>query len=278
MNTENKKNHRTLSALIGLLLAAATTASVLTGCSQPTASGDNSTESVTEADTYKVVVDMDEISQRIDSMQGSDYIETSEKTEYIKIATNAGDIIIRLRSDIAPYTVGHFQKLVEEGFYNEIENLIFHRVYKDFMIQGGCPKGDGTGNAGEWIMGEFAENGITNDLKHVRGVISMARGSTDMDSASCQFFICHADSDHLDGKYAAFGYVVAGMDVVDAIANVEVTTNVNGEKSVPVDKTANSLVAIKSICFVKRDKKAVETTADTTVETDLPKETDTGAN
>ena len=127
---------------------------------------------------------------------------------------NGKEIKLELYPDKAPITVENFEKLVGEGFY---DGLTFHRVISGFMIQGGCPKGDGTGGPGYKIKGEFAANGVPNDIKHERGVISMAR-AMDYDSAGSQFFIMHADSPHLDGYYAAFGKVVEGMDAVDEIA------------------------------------------------------------
>ena len=130
---------------------------------------------------------------------------------------NGKQIKLELYPEIAPETVANFEKLINKGFYN---GLTFHRVIKGFMIQGGCPHGNGTGNSGEHIKGEFAANGIKNDLKHTRGVLSMARAA-DPNSASCQFFIMHEDAPHLDGSYAAFGKVVEGMDVVDEIAECE---------------------------------------------------------
>ena len=130
---------------------------------------------------------------------------------------NGKQIKIELYPEIAPETVANFEKLVNKGFYN---GLTFHRVISGFMIQGGCPHGNGTGNSGEHIKGEFAANGFKNDLKHTRGVLSMARAA-DPNSASCQFFIMHKDAPHLDGSYAAFGKVVEGMEVVDEIAETE---------------------------------------------------------
>ena len=127
---------------------------------------------------------------------------------------NGKQIKLELYPEIAPETVANFEKLVNKGFYN---GLTFHRVISGFMIQGGCPHGNGTGNSGEHIKGEFAANGFKNDLKHTRGVLSMARAA-DPNSASCQFFIMHKDAPHLDGSYAAFGKVVEGMEVVDEIA------------------------------------------------------------
>ena len=149
---------------------------------------------------------------------------TDSETDYVIIDVEEyGKIVVKLCPDVAPETVKNFKKLVSEGFY---DGLIFHRVIKNFMIQGGDPKGNGTGGSDTTIKGEFSDNGFENTLKHERGVISMAR-SSDPDSASSQFFICHNTDQvgHLDGKYAAFGYVVYGMDVVDKIASVKVNTN-----------------------------------------------------
>ncbi|MCI6561833.1 MAG: peptidylprolyl isomerase [Ruminococcus sp.] len=127
---------------------------------------------------------------------------------------NGKKIKIELYPDIAPISCKNFEKLVNSGFYN---GLTFHRVIPGFMIQGGCPNGTGTGGPGWNIKGEFAANGVKNDLKHTRGVLSMAR-SMMPDSAGSQFFIMHEDAPHLDGQYAAFGKVIEGMDVVDEIA------------------------------------------------------------
>lgn len=135
----------------------------------------------------------------------------------VVITMDTGEKIkIELYPEIAPETCANFEKLVKSGFYN---GLTFHRVIPGFMIQGGCPKGNGTGGPGWTIKGEFASNGFKNDLKHERGVISMARTSIP-DSAGSQFFIMHQDAPHLDGQYAAFGRVVEGMDAVDRIAAV----------------------------------------------------------
>ena len=142
-----------------------------------------------------------------------------------------GDVMKgELYPETAPITVANFEKLVNEGFYN---GLTFHRVIPDFMIQGGCPKGNGTGGPGYTIKGEFEANGVKNDLKHTRGVMSMAR-TNDPDSASSQFFIMHAAAPSLDGNYAAFGIVTEGMDVVDKIATTE-TGSENGMDDVPVE-------------------------------------------
>ena len=124
-----------------------------------------------------------------------------------------GTIKLELDADTAPITVANFAKLVNDGFY---DGLTFHRIIKGFMIQGGDPKGNGTGGSSENIKGEFKANGVTNDISHVRGVISMAR-SQKYNSASSQFFIVHEDSTFLDGQYAGFGKVLEGMEIVDKI-------------------------------------------------------------
>ena len=128
-----------------------------------------------------------------------------------------GTIEVELYKDAAPITVDNFVKLANKGFYN---GLTSHRIIKGFMIQGGCPKGNGTGGPGYSIKGEFSANGINNPIKHERGVISMAR-AMDPNSAGSQFFIMHQAAPHLDGQYAAFGKVVKGIEVIDAIASVQ---------------------------------------------------------
>lgn len=132
----------------------------------------------------------------------------------VLLETTSGDILVELYPDKAPETVANFLKYVDDGFYN---NTIFHRVIPGFMIQGGDPTGTGMGGPGYCIEGEFTSNGFKNDLKHTRGVLSMAR-AMDPNSAGSQFFIMHMDAPHLDKQYAAFGKVTEGMDVVDAIA------------------------------------------------------------
>lgn len=129
---------------------------------------------------------------------------------------NGGIMKAELYPEIAPNTVNNFISLVKQGFY---DGLIFHRVISGFMIQGGDPEGTGMGGPGYGIKGEFAQNGISNDLKHTAGVLSMAR-SMMPNSAGSQFFIMHKDAPHLDGAYAAFGKIIEGMDVVNAIAAV----------------------------------------------------------
>ena len=128
---------------------------------------------------------------------------------------NGKEIEIELYPDIAPITCENFEKLIADKFY---DGLTFHRVIPGFMIQGGCPEGTGTGGPGWKIKGEFLANGVPNNLKHTRGVLSMAR-AMDPNSAGSQFFIMHEDSPHIDGQYAAFGKVVSGIEAVDEIAN-----------------------------------------------------------
>ena len=135
-----------------------------------------------------------------------------------------GDIKLVLDGDTAPITVKNFVELAKSGFY---DGLTFHRIIKGFMIQGGDPKGNGTGGSDKTIRGEFSKNGVENNISHKRGVISMAR-LQDNNSASSQFFIMHEDGDYLDGSYAAFGHVTEGMDVVDKIAENTPVTDSNG--------------------------------------------------
>ena len=223
------------------LLAAALSVLLAVLCSSCGGAGKGE-ESTTEAETIYVMT-MAEVKSEIDSKETTDFTETAEKTTYVKISVkDHGDIILRLRPDVAPVTVENFQKLVGEGFY---DGITFHRIYKGFMIQGGDPDGDGMSDPnGPTIKGEFTANGVPNHLKHIRGVISMARTQAP-NSAYSQFFICDATRSHLDGNYAAFGYVVAGLETVDSIASVEVQKNRGGEMSDPVED-----VIIEKACFV----------------------------
>ena len=140
---------------------------------------------------------------------------TGEVIKAVIDVKDYGVIKLDLYPDVAPKTVANFKKLTESGFY---DGLTFHRIMEGFMIQGGDPKGNGTGGSDEEIFGEFTANGFTNNLSHTRGVISMARNRVSMDSASSQFFIVQQDSTFLDGQYASFGKVTEGMEVVDQIA------------------------------------------------------------
>ncbi len=151
--------------------------------------------------------------------------DAPKATAWVQIdVANYGTITAELYGETAPITVENFLKLVNEGFY---DGLTFHRIISGFMIQGGDPNGNGTGGSDQNIKGEFAANGVENPISHTRGVLSMAR-SNDPDSASSQFFIMHADADYLDGQYAAFGKVLSGIEVVDAICESTPVTDNNG--------------------------------------------------
>lgn len=139
----------------------------------------------------------------------------------VEFKTNQGTIRAELYPELAPNTVANFVSLIQAGYY---DGLIFHRVIPGFMIQGGCPNGSGMGGPGYQIQGEFNSNGFKNDLKHDRGVLSMAR-SMSPNSAGSQFFIMHENAPHLDGQYAAFGKVTEGLDVVDKIASTKTGRN-----------------------------------------------------
>ena len=167
-----------------------------------------------------------------------DFELSESETDYVLISVaNYGDILIRLFPDVAPITVNNFKKLVSEGFY---DGLIFHRVIENFMIQGGGYTEDFYEKRTSSIKGEFASNGVENNLAHVSGVISMARTSV-KNSATSQFFIVHKTSPHLDGEYAAFGYAADGRDVVDAIAKCS-----KGSNNIP-----SQTIVITSARFVK---------------------------
>ena len=150
------------------------------------------------------------------------YNKTDMVTDLVKIEMENGDsMVIRLYPEVAPITVENFKNLVSENYY---AGIIFHRVISGFMIQGGDPTGTGMGGSKKTIKGEFRSNGVKNELSHKRGVISMARTNAP-NSASSQFFICHADATFLDGNYAAFGEVVEGIETVDAIAATKTDWN-----------------------------------------------------
>ena len=155
----------------------------------------------------------------------------------VRITMDSGKVIrLELYPETAPITVENFLDLVKKGFYN---GLTFHRIISGFMIQGGDPDGNGMGGPGHSIKGEFKSNGVDNPLKHVKGVISMAR-SMDPNSAGSQFFIMHEAAPHLDGQYAAFGKVIEGLDVVDEIASVE-----TGFQDAPVEKVIMEKVEVE---------------------------------
>lgn len=162
----------------------------------------------------------------------------TELTYYADIdIADYGLITVELDQTAAPVTCANFVELAESGFY---DGLTFHRIMADFMMQGGDPSGNGTGGSENNIVGEFSSNGYENELSHKRGVISMAR-SNDPNSASSQFFICHADSDFLDGEYAAFGVVTNGLDVVDAVCTKAEPTDGNGTIPPEAQPVINSI-------------------------------------
>ncbi len=170
-------------------------------------------------------------------MQESNFTLSTTPTDYVKIEmSDNSSMVIHLSNEATPITINNFKKLVANKFY---DGLIFHRVIEGFMIQGGDPTGTGMGGSDEEIKGEFKSNGVTNNLSHKRGVISMAR-SSNPDSASSQFFIVHQDSEFLDGNYASFGTLVSGFDTLDKIA-----TNKTDSSDRPIAEQK-----IKSIYFV----------------------------
>ncbi len=193
----------------------------------------------TEEEIVSMPTSMIEVKEGVDSMSVEDFTEATEITEYVKLSvTGYGDIILRLHGEIAPLTVAHFQALVQDGYYN---GLTFHRVYQNLLIQGG------KGASVPTVKGEFSENNVPNHISHVRGVLSMAR-TRNYDSATSEFFICHGDATFLDGGYAAFGYVIAGLETVDEIAQAPVETqpDMGGEPSLPQEP-----IVIQKACFVK---------------------------
>ena len=192
-----------------LILLVSLSALLFSGCSTIYTGSTNTSGTAQDSATTNT-----ESTEEAELLSGLHHVE-------IEIA-NYGTIKLELDADTAPITVTNFIKLANEGFYN---GLTFHRIIDGFMIQGGDPLGNGTGGSDQTIKGEFSSNGVENNIKHVRGVISMARSRL-MDSASSQFFIVHQDSPHLDGDYAAFGYVTEGIEVVDAIcADTKVEDN-----------------------------------------------------
>ena len=201
---KNDKRNLIIGIIAVLLVAAVGLWAVLGGKDKPaennqpqaTVSGPTAASTITEKVTHEVVIEV------------QDY----------------GTIKAVLYGEAAPITVENFVKLAGEGFY---DGLTFHRIIDGFMIQGGDPKGNGTGGSDQTIKGEFAQNGFDNPIQHLRGVLSMARSSMP-DSASSQFFIMHAAAPHLDGSYAAFGCVTDGIDVVDAICQNTPVTDGNG--------------------------------------------------
>lgn len=197
------------------------------GCSSPASSSSKSSSSASQSEASSALASTED-----SSIKSSGITEKQTKSEpggkqyqaTIKIAGYDEPIVFTMDEGIAPETVQNFVDLASSGFY---DGLTLHRIMEGFMIQGGDPKGNGTGGSSHQIEGEFASNGFDNSLKHVRGTVSMAR-SSDPNSASSQFFIVQEDSSSLDGEYAAFGTVTSGMDVVDQIAASAKPTDNNG--------------------------------------------------
>ena len=192
----------------------------------------NGTAPAQSAETFS----MEQVKAEIDSQKLEDFVESAEPTDYVKITIrDFGELVVKLRPDLAPISAQNFKDLVARHYY---DGLNFHRVMPGFMIQGGA----GSENLTP-IKGEFSSNGVENPLLHLRGVISMAR-TTVKDSATSQFFLMHADYPSLDGNYAAFGYIVAGLETVDKVCQIPLGMN-GREQSVPqVD------VIIESAVFV----------------------------
>lgn len=202
-----------MKKLFTYLLCATLFSAVLTGCGakkEDTAQTDTSGTELTESENSSA------------SEKEEDYLEGLHHVE-IEVQ-DYGTIVLELDADTAPVSVTNFIRLAREGFY---DGLTFHRIISGFMIQGGDPKGNGTGGSDQTIKGEFSENGVENDISHVRGVISMAR-AMDPDSASSQFFIVHEDSTFLDGEYAGFGHVTEGIEIVDEICKDTAVQDDNG--------------------------------------------------
>lgn len=220
-----------MKRLISIILMATLLSLCLTGCGDTRENADKSTAKTTKKESFAEKKDAD--------TSNSQYLTGKHHAEIV--IAEYGKLELELDADVAPITVTNFVNLAKKGFYN---GLTFHRIMSGFMIQGGDPNGDGTGGSEETIKGEFKSNGIENTMFHKRGVISMARTQNDPDSASSQFFIVQADSDFLDGDYAAFGKVTAGMDIVDKICQSVQPIDNNG--TVPADQQPK-ITAIKVI-------------------------------
>ena len=220
-----------MKRLISIILMAALLSLCLTGCGDTRENADKSTAKTTKKESFAEKKDAD--------TSNSQYLTGKHHAEIV--IAEYGKLELELDADVAPITVTNFVNLAKKGFYN---GLTFHRIMSGFMIQGGDPNGEGTGGSEETIKGEFKSNGIENTMSHKRGVISMARTQNDPDSASSQFFIVQADSDFLDGDYAAFGKVTAGMDIVDKICQSVQPIDNNG--TVPADQQPK-ITAIKVI-------------------------------
>lgn len=231
----SKKLLKSVSLILVLLLCMG----IGTGC-EPSGEIDTSftgtSNPTEEAKPTQEATDMNEDGKMNDS--GEENEVPKGDAPMIKITMADGGVMtFKLYPEKAPITVENFISLAKDGFY---DGLTFHRIIEGFMIQGGDPQGTGMGGSGKSIKGEFSANGVNNDLKHVRGVISMARSQMP-DSASSQFFIMHEDAPHLDGQYAAFGMMIDGYDVLDKIA----TTPVSFDGQTPLEKPVIDKVTVE---------------------------------
>lgn len=253
------------SRILAVLFAAMLVAGTLVGCGSKAAEDAETKTEDTKEDTNDAEDDKDtsEVEPTVtpkmateEEAEAAGFTDASENDDAIIVLDTSkeltgihhadisirdyGDIQVELDADTAPVTVTNFVKLVQDQFY---DGLTFWRIMDGFMMQGGDPKGNGTGGSGETIKGEFSSNGVDNDISHTRGTISMAR-STDPDSASSQFFIVQSDSTYLDGQYAAFGHVTEGMDIVDQICKDAKPTDNNGTISADEQPVMTSVTVI----------------------------------
>lgn len=253
------------SRILAVLFAAMLAAGTLVGCGSKAAEDAETKTEDTKEDTNNAEDDKDtsEVEPTVtpkmateEEAEAAGFTDASENDDAIVVLDTSreltgihhadisirdyGDIQVELDADTAPVTVTNFVKLVQDQFY---DGLTFWRIMDGFMMQGGDPKGNGTGGSGETIKGEFSGNGVDNDISHTRGTISMAR-STDPDSASSQFFIVQSDSTYLDGQYAAFGHVTEGMDIVDQICKDAKPTDNNGTISADEQPVMTSVTII----------------------------------
>ncbi|MBQ8164740.1 MAG: peptidylprolyl isomerase [Clostridia bacterium] len=247
--------------LISLICIAAVSLCLFAGCTEEKDDGvfvpnGSLYDGISDKDATSIDEDgaSDDVTDKTDEEDNGESNDTAAPSKAVVDKSSAipvtitvkeyGSIKLNLYPNVAPKTVDNFINLASDGFY---DGLIFHRVIKDFMIQGGDPTGTGGGGSDEKITGEFLFNGVENGLSHKRGVISMARYEDDFDSATSQFFICHKDcSENLDGFYAAFGEVTDGMDVVDAIASVSTDSN-----DKPLTEVVIESITVDSSTYIK---------------------------
>ena len=248
---KKEKATRIIIPVVALLIIAALVAVIIFFSTR--GQKNNSDESSLQSETVSETTESSNTDEFSTTSVETEFSQTSMQLPDLKTSHIAeidvkdyGKIKLELYSDAAPITVANFVKLANDGFYN---GLTFHRIIKDFMMQGGDPLGNGTGGSEETIKGEFSSNGWSNPISHVRGVISMARNRGDMDSASSQFFIVHKDSTaSLDGNYAAFGRVTEGMEVVDKICEDAKPTDNNGS----IEKDAQPVITSITVTEVEQ--------------------------